>query len=360
MTDRCRVLFANDYPMAEARAGWRAGTYPGHHLWGTAHLDEAGFDVVDLSTEDRPERFPRIRAVVTRAMGDPLQQRLALAASRGDVVAYAANPVSFQSLALLHAATERLPPVVIVVHEQPRTAFGRAVVRKADRVITFSETVHGELLAQGVGADRLDNVAWGPDLSFPGFAESSDEGFVLSVGKTRRDLPTLVAALAGSGIEARMFAAPSDAIGAADTTPTNIRFLPGTAPRPPRSPLTYGHVLQDLRRAAVLAIPLSEPRRPYGLTELNDALALRKPVVMTRTPYIDCDIEEVGCGIWVDPGDVEGWRKALAELAADPSMRAEMGERGRAWAEANWHAGLFEAGVADSLARVRRLLHARG
>jgi hypothetical protein len=39
-----------------------------------------------------------------------------------------------------------------------------------------------------------------------------------------------------------------------------------------------------------------------------DAIGMGKPVIMTRHPLIDIDIEAKG-GIWVNPGDVEGGRR---------------------------------------------------
>ena len=115
----------------------------------------------------------------------------------------------------------------------------------------------------------------------------------------------------------------------------------------------YEHVLGDTCKAAVIAIPLLDPMRLSGLTELNDALALGKPIVMTRTPYIDVDIEAIGCGRWVDPGDVAGWRHALSELWADEALRTEMGAAGRQFAERSWNSDLFGAGVVAAIETVR-------
>ena len=94
---------------------------------------------------------------------------------------------------------------------------------------------------------------------------------------------------------------------------------------------SYGHVLKDLVRASVVAIPLKNPGKISGLSELNDALALGKPVVVTRTLHLrDVDVEAIGCGVWVEPGDVSGWRTALARLHGDVALRASMGAAGRA------------------------------
>jgi glycosyltransferase involved in cell wall biosynthesis len=99
----------------------------------------------------------------------------------------------------------------------------------------------------------------------------------------------------------------------------------------------YQQLLGDLCSALVIAIPLSRTDGSFGITELNDALALGKPILMTRNPYIDVDIEAVGCGRWIEPGDGLAWREALDRLAGDPAEAAAMGARGRAYAAENWN-----------------------
>jgi len=134
--------------------------------------------------------------------------------------------------------------------------------------------------------------------------------------------------------------------------------LPRVAFSPPASTggdsavTTYDHVLDDIRHAAVFAIPLRAPERPIGITELDDALALGRPVVMTRSRYIDCDLEAVGCGYWVEEGDVDGWVEALGRLMASPELRVEMGARGRRYAETSWNAGRFAAAIRTAVTAV--------
>ena len=74
--------------------------------------------------------------------------------------------------------------------------------------------------------------------------------------------------------------------------------------------------------------------------------------VMTRSPFAqDIDIEAIGCGLWVAPGDVAGWRQALTTLMSDPDRRAEMGAAGRRFAERGWNAEAFGAGVVEIMRR---------
>jgi glycosyltransferase involved in cell wall biosynthesis len=336
------VELTNNYPMAEARAGWRAGAYPAQHLYGTDALEAAGASVVDLRS-DRTGRLHRVSRWTGWQLGD-LEQELAVLGARGpDAVVFGAEAQSVQLLLLLRRLRLPLPPVVVVVHELPVSPIGRQALRGAARIISISSKLTDELVAAGIGHDRVVTLPWGPDLHFPGYELPVSEEVVLSTGKSRRDLATLLAALEGLDVPATVFAADGMATGAAPNS--RARVVASVAGRATGAPLTYAHVLPELRRAAVVAIPLRPTRRPNGLTELNDALALAKPVVITDNPYLDCDVETIGCGVRVGAGDVAGWRRAISRLMADADERREMGRRGRAWAEERCNASIFGAGV---------------
>ena len=91
----------------------------------------------------------------------------------------------------------------------------------------------------------------------------------------------------------------------------------------------------------------STPARLTGLTEAVDALALGKPIVATRSPYFPFDIEAIGCGLWVDAGDADGWTRAIERLMGDPGARAEMGAAGRRFAEREWNYDAFCRGLSE-------------
>jgi glycosyltransferase involved in cell wall biosynthesis len=83
----------------------------------------------------------------------------------------------------------------------------------------------------------------------------------------------------------------------------------------------------------VIAIPLKPVHRVAGLTSLIDALALGKPVLCSRNSGLDIDIEAIGCGLWIEPGDPSSWSQAITRLLENPKLLSEMGARGRAYAE---------------------------
>jgi hypothetical protein len=103
--------------------------------------------------------------------------------------------------------------------------------------------------------------------------------------------------------------------------------------------------------AAVVVVPVIDPGRLTGLTEINDALALGKPLIVTRSPYLPFDVEEVGCGIAVEPGDETGWRAALERLLGDAGLRGELGARGRAHDETGFNYAGFGAAARAAVTR---------
>jgi glycosyltransferase involved in cell wall biosynthesis len=61
-----------------------------------------------------------------------------------------------------------------------------------------------------------------------------------------------------------------------------------------------------------------------------EALAAGRPVVATRVGGVPDIVRDGEDGFLVEAGDVDGLAERLAALAADPGLRAQMGEAGRA------------------------------
>jgi glycosyltransferase involved in cell wall biosynthesis len=321
--------------MADARAGCAAGIYPRQHLFGTDHLDGVA-EVVDLAPSERTGRLHRW---IAPRFGDIRQQWQMLRGRRRGDIFLSGEFRSLGALLLLRRARVLHTPIVVIAHDAPAGRIDAACLRGADAVICLSAVVARALTDRlGIPADRVRAAPWGPDLTFAGY-RSTGSDHVLSIGKSERDLPTLLTALERTGLSARVYAPDTIRVEWSERLP-HVAFR---APYPARArgPLTYEHVLPDLQGAAVFATPLRAVHRPFGLTELDDALALAKPIVMTRNPFIDCDIEAVGCGRWVEVGDVDGWVDALTDFMSSRQRRDDAGQRGRTFAEQRWNAAAF-------------------
>ena len=333
-----RVLLTHAYSMQEARRRCAAGDFPRQHLWGGDTLERRGH-TVEYGPFASSERLGALSRRARSRLGYLDEEAgLLRAARRGDVL-YAGGPDITRGLAWLRR-TRGLPmPLATVFHGVGPVGDW---VRGLDVAFCLSERGRRRLVEEhGRDPARTLALPWGPDLDFPLYRATGDQ-IVVSAGRTNRDVATLVEALSGGLAAARVYAPAGTPVRSSGDVEV-IEF----------DAQNQHWVLDDFARAAVVAIPLADPELLSGLSELNDALGLGKPVIVTRSPEIDVDVEAVGCGRWVERGDVDGWRTALDDLLSDAALRRQMGERGRAWARENWNSDLFGQGVADALESLR-------
>ena len=307
--------------MSEVCSLVKRGAYPRQHLWGADALERAGYEV-EYGPFAGSERMARLGRVARGKFGALDQEGAMRRSADADTLIYSGDQNLTRGLAYMRRAGRCSARLMSVFHSIGEPHGTSAWVRGVDVALCLSEQTRDVLIGRyRRDPDSTRAVRWGPDLSYYEPAPGG-EG-VVSAGKTGRDLTTLRGALSMTGL------------------PSTIRALePGEAPR------DLNEVLDDMRRAAVVAIPLEDPDKLLGLSELNDAMALGKPVVMTRSPHFDIDIEAEGFGAWVECGDVEGFAEALERVSADAT---EMGRRARAFAERSWNYEMFCAEVLSSV-----------
>ncbi|MEA2125708.1 MAG: hypothetical protein QOI80_2490 [Solirubrobacteraceae bacterium] len=323
-----RVLFTHRYSMEMIRRLCVAGEFPRQHLWGADALERAGFAVEYGFFGNNRDALRRLSGRLGDRFGDLEQQAAMARRADRDTVIYAGEASLLRGLLALRWRV----PTVAVMHRAGRWA------TRLDVAVCLSANVRDELVHRhGRDPARTPLAPWGPDLGYAGYTSTGEE-LVVSAGKTDRDTATLLRALEQTDLRARVYAELPARSGAVEIVETK-----------PGPPLSYPGVLDDLRRASIVAIPLHPGDRLVGLTEINDALALGKPIVVTRTDAIDFDPDRVGCGVSVAPHDVAGWRDALTRLAGDPGLRAEMGRRGREFAEAGYNAEAFGAVIVEAV-----------
>jgi glycosyltransferase involved in cell wall biosynthesis len=325
------VLVTHGYPLREVARLCAAGELPRQHLWGADALAAAGFRVL-LGPAGGGSRVLRHLSWRTRrALGD-LDEELGILRRGPGAVTLAGEAGMVRGLAAARAAGAWRAPVVGVFHGTPAPGPAARWLRGIDVALCLSRTDRDALVERfGRAPARILHAPWGPDLGYAGYAAAATDELVVSVGRTDRDLLTLTRALAELRAPGRVYALAGEAV--APSADVEVVRAPAQ--------VDYRQVLAHLRRAAVVAIPLPASERLLGLTELGDALALGKPVVMTANARVDVDVEAIGCGLRVAPGDVRGFRDALGALLGDPARRAAMGAAGRAFAERGWNAAAF-------------------
>jgi len=196
----------------------------------------------------------------------------------------------------------------------------RALLRGVDAYPALTNVVAEDLAAIAGTPDRTAALKWGPDPDWYPRRDGIGRG-VIAAGVSERDLETFALAVRQTQVPAWIVTngpgPPPDAGPRARVITSGLRHL---------------ELTQLYAQARVVAIPLRVqwPWNLRGLTSITDALGMGKPVIVTRTPWLDIDVEALGIGIWVQPGDVNGWRDAITYLDEHADVAQQMGQRARA------------------------------
>ncbi len=353
-----RVYVLNNYDFDRVTAEIAAGEKPAHHLYGVDWLRSHGWEIV--IAPDGPGWVRALGRWLTKVrfpipLGDLGQQwSVWRNARRGDLV-YAPCQTETQLLSYLRASALWNIPIVTLAHHPSaggraarlRQPFYREQLRGTDRFPSLSRGVATELRRSAAAAGIADRdfspvLGWGPDLDYYARWQPEYPGVgVIAAGRTGRDWVTLGRAATETGSLAELVCLRSDVGPDFARFGSNVRVTAATT----EADQSYPRLLPRMAKARVLAIPLLSTSTLGGLTSLTDALGLGKPVIMTRHPLIDLDIEAEGIGRWVEAGDVRGWSEALRWFDEHPAEAAAMGRRAAALASARWNYQLFSAQI---------------
>ena len=343
-----KVYYYHTTDIQTILSGWQRGDYPGHFLYGATHLEANGIGVVWHRFRFFPRRWQQSLYVAWQVL---------TCREHFDAV-YATTFRGLEIIVFLRAlGLDRKP--LYVWHHQPvvpaksclRERVARLFYRGLDEMFFFSgKIVADSLLSAKARREHMHIVRWGADLDYYDrllcrSADGADtqpqatiarvqqcrHGFI-STGKEQRDMPTLVSAF-------RTTEAPLDiyichAYGGTNYEElfsrlgtgknTHVHFIEGLAHRA---------MSLKVNNAACVVICCKQTNYTVGLTTVVEALALGIPLICSRNPQMPIDIDKVGCGITVGYYDEEGWAKAVRYVADHPKEAAEMGMRGRQYAE---------------------------
>ena len=205
-----------------------------------------------------------------------------------------------------------------------------AVARRMDRVFTSSQVSARQIRRDfGVAEERISMVANGVDteLFSPDASVTRDPREVLCVGRAsdpNKGVALLVEALGELPADVRLTLVD-------DPHPDNVARKRAQALGLADRVDIVGRVpVEELvrlyRRAALVVVPsLFEG---FGLPAV-EAMACGTPVVASRAGALPEVLETGGGGRLVEVGSPPALARGMAELLAQPALRAELGERGR-------------------------------
>ncbi len=343
-----KVYYYHTTDIQTILSGWRQGTYPGHFLYGATHLETEGIGVVWHKFHFFLRRWQQSLYTAWRVL---------TCHEHFDAI-YATTFRGLEIIVFLRALRLYRKPIY-VWHHQPvvrakskvRECVARLFYRGLDELFFFSQKIIDDSLRScKARAGHLHVARWGADLDYYDCLlrasstladapisdvlvdeQSRRHGFI-STGKEMRDMPTLVHSF-------RTTEAPLDIYICHSYGGTNYEKLfseLGTGPH------THVHFVEGLAHnamarkvnaAACVVICCKQTNYTVGLTTVVEALALGIPLICSRNPQMPIDIDKVECGITVDYGDEAGWVSAVRYMMDHPAEAAEMGRRGRAYAE---------------------------
>lgn len=312
-----RVLYVNSYGGAGFWEQIKAGGVAPHHLWGCLELVRLGYEVA------LAEPLPDFYLHRNPLPHDLRLLNIARSWLGQDGIVYCGHNVLYWLPLLRALGMHRCRIVSLLFAREP---LDHARQHSGIIALTGAAAEHARKLAPRA---KVAHLGWGADLSvFPSLPY--DPQWFLSCGRTLRDHATLCAATHRSGRLTRII---SSRLPRSLSWPTHAQLITGGASD---DVVSYADLLNHLYAscAASLIVLRNDPAEEtgVGMTNLIEAMAMARPVIVTRTGALpsEIDVERTGCGLHVPPDDPGALAEAIDHIATHRTAAATMGEKGRA------------------------------
>ena len=323
---RCfrRLIYVDNYGGAAMWDKIKNGDMPPHHLRGCLELVRMGYEVAlaeplpDFYLYRNP--FPhdlRLLGIVRNWLGR-------------DGIVFCGHNVLYWLLVLKRLGFIRCHIVSNLFAREP---LNLASAHSGIVALTPAGAEQARRLAPNV---KVKGLGWGADLKvYPKLPYRPETFF--SCGIALRDFKTLsiAAARCRQSIDVLCSGLPEEI-----SWPSNVHVIDsGRGWNFEKKRVSYDQLLHDYygRCVGSLIVLKKDPIEYYaaGFTEIVEALAMARPVIMTRTGAVpnEIDIEQAGCGIFVPPEDPDALAEAIDFLGDNPDKAEAMGQKGRQLAE---------------------------
>ena len=156
--------------------------------------------------------------------------------------------------------------------------------------------------------------------------EKTDKPFFLASGKTGRDYKTLVNAAQKTKAEVRIIGPNNQK---PSSCPDNVNWIE-TSLDPPDQAIDYPTLKKWYAQSSGVCIPLSgDANDTCGYTNMLEGMAMRKPILMTRSGCLHIDPKSRNFGILIEPHDAQGWSDSMNRIIDDRAFANSCGEKGR-------------------------------
>ncbi|MDC0548103.1 glycosyltransferase [Opitutales bacterium] len=176
--------------------------------------------------------------------------------------------------------------------------------------------------------------------------EKPKEPFFLATGKTGRDYNTLIKAAENVDAEIRIIAPAEQK---SRNLPKNIKWF-DTSIDPPDKRIDYPTLRQWYAQCIAVCIPLTgNTDDTCGYTNMLEAMAMAKPILMTKSGSLHINPEQRGFGLLVNPKDPVDWASSMSKLLKDYNNYKRIGMVGREIAESEFSLETFNNTIINFL-----------
>ena len=338
------VFFAyRDAPERRAALAAAPGSVERYRLFGLDEIAARGVHMRHNLERGAPPRWARVADKATREIvartggygGDFASILASLrAANAADVVFSTVDTVGIPLILLKRAGLLRsaivytsigLPERLVQLRGERMRRLYTSALRGTDAIVAYAESEAAWLRDWlGSGAPPVRFVPFGVDTdAFSPLPQRAPEIDVISVGADpRREFDLLVAVASRRPELSFRIVANADHARSLGSLPRNVSI---------ETDIPLEQVRDRLAAARVVALPVRHNSYSGATTVLLQAMAMAKPVVVSRTEAIAGGYgleDRVNCRL-VEPGDVDALEGAVLELVQDVDAATSLGARAR-------------------------------
>ena len=294
------------------------GICPRHVMWGLSQRLEA---TIHQPEGYSPSFFDQIRSKVSsRPEHWALARKLSEELDRNDTILCTGEDIGIP-VATLCGAKRNRPKIAVFFHniDRPRGRLALKLFGLGNRIDLFIACASPQANFLGRYLNLPESRCWvlldQTDTRFftPG-PSRADKGrrTIASVGLEKRDYRLLAEATADLDVDVKISGFSKDAIALKQAFP---EIMPDNMSRKFYS---WPELVQLYRDADIVAVTLTENKYAAGIQVFLEAIATRRPVVVTKTQGLADYLAPPGIATVVNPGDVEGLRNAIIKLLNNP------------------------------------------
>jgi glycosyltransferase involved in cell wall biosynthesis len=173
----------------------------------------------------------------------------------------------------------------------------------------------------------LDELFWTPIPREP-------ENMICAVGWEARDYQTLIEAVRDLPVTVEIAAGTITLPELLDVSGTVDAGLVKSTGELPSNVHLRTYKAPELRalyaRSRFVVVPVHQVDFDAGATAITEAMGMARAVITSRVPALTGQFRDGEAGMYVEPGDVAGWRASIQYLLDHPDEAARMGQTGRA------------------------------